>query len=172
MSLIQTADASLRSCLLLVYSVSGQNKERKVFNVLPSLFSDRFWVTCTVLWSFTCRKFSTGNKILTVLKNSSVLCLVAQLCPTLCDPMGCSPPGSSVHGILRARILEWVAMPSSMGSSQPRNQNLGLLHCRWILYCLSHEGSPRTLVWVTYPFSSKSSWPRNWTGVSCIAGDR
>ena len=41
-----------------------------------------------------------------------------QSCPTLCDPMDCSPPGSPVHGILRARILEWVAMPSSRGSSQ------------------------------------------------------
>ena len=38
--------------------------------------------------------------------------LVTQLCPTLCDPMGCSPPGSSVHDILQARILEWVAIPS------------------------------------------------------------
>ena len=44
-----------------------------------------------------------------------------QLCPTLCNPMDCSPPGSSVHGILQARILEWVAMPSSRGSSQPRD---------------------------------------------------
>ena len=49
--------------------------------------------------------------------------LVAQSCPTLCDPMDCSPPGSSVHGILQARILEWVAMPSSRGSSWPRNWN-------------------------------------------------
>ena len=40
-----------------------------------------------------------------------------QSCPTLWDPMDCSPPGSSVHGILQARILEWVAMPSSRGSS-------------------------------------------------------
>ena len=48
--------------------------------------------------------------------------LVAQLCPTLCDPMGCSPPGSSVHGILQAGILEWVVMPSSKGSSQSRDQ--------------------------------------------------
>ena len=40
-----------------------------------------------------------------------------QLCPTLYDPMDCSPPGSSVHGILQARILEWVAMPSSRRSS-------------------------------------------------------
>ena len=44
-----------------------------------------------------------------------------QSCSTLCDPMDCSPPGSSVHGILQARILEWVAMPSSRGSSWPRN---------------------------------------------------
>ena len=40
-----------------------------------------------------------------------------QSCPTLCDPMDCGPPGSSVHGILQVRILEWVAMPSSRGSS-------------------------------------------------------
>ena len=40
--------------------------------------------------------------------------------PTLCDPMDCSPPGSSVHGILQSRILEWVVMLSSRGSSQPR----------------------------------------------------
>ena len=52
----------------------------------------------------------------------SVLCLVAQSCPTLCDPMDCSLPGSSVHGILQARILERVAMPSSRRSSQPWDQ--------------------------------------------------
>ena len=54
-----------------------------------------------------------------------VLCVCAKLlhsCPMLGDPMDCSPPGSSVHGILQARILEWVAMPSSRGSLQPRNQ--------------------------------------------------
>ena len=49
------------------------------------------------------------------------VCSVAQSCPTLCDPRDCSPPGSSVHGLLQARILEWVAMPSSRGSSQPRD---------------------------------------------------
>ena len=42
-------------------------------------------------------------------------------CPTLCDPMDCSLPGSSVHEILQARILEWVAMPSSRGSSLPKD---------------------------------------------------
>ena len=48
--------------------------------------------------------------------------LVTQSCLTLCDPMDCSPPGSSVHGILQARILEWVAFPFSRGSSQPRDE--------------------------------------------------
>ena len=48
-------------------------------------------------------------------------CSVLQLCLTLCDPMDRNPPGSFVHGILQARILEWVAMPSSRRSSQSRD---------------------------------------------------
>ena len=55
----------------------------------------------------------------------TVLCLVAQSCLILCDPMDRGAwwaTGSSVHGILQARILEWVVMPSSRGSSQPRDQ--------------------------------------------------
>ena len=40
--------------------------------------------------------------------------LVTQSCPTLCDPMDCNPPGSSIHGILQARMLEWVAIPSQL----------------------------------------------------------
>ena len=51
-----------------------------------------------------------------------------------------------------------------------QGSNPGLLHCRRILYQLSHKGSPRILEWVAYPFSSASSWPRNWTMVSCITG--
>ena len=49
--------------------------------------------------------------------------------------------------------------------------NLGLPHCRWFLYQLSHQGSPRILEWVAYPFSSGSSWTRNRTRVSCITGE-
>ena len=48
--------------------------------------------------------------------------LVAQSCSTLCNPMDCSLPGSAVHGILQARILEWVVVPFSRGSSQSRDQ--------------------------------------------------
>ena len=49
-------------------------------------------------------------------------CEVTQLCPTLCYPMNCNLPGSFVHGILQARVLEWVAISFSRGSSQPRDQ--------------------------------------------------
>ena len=67
----------------------------------------------------------------------------SQSCPTL-RPMGCSPPGSSVHGISQARILEWVAMSSSKGSSWPRDRNCILcVFCigRRILLPLSYLGS-------------------------------
>ena len=98
---------------------------------------------------------------------------VAQSRPTLWGPMY-----YTVHGVLQARILEWVAFPSSRGSPQPRDwtqvscivgrfflqENPGLPHCR------SHKGSPRILEWVAYPFSSRSSGPRNQTRVSSIAG--
>ena len=50
-------------------------------------------------------------------KNLCVRANLLQSCPTLCDPMDCSPPDSSIHGILQARKLRWVAMPSSRGSS-------------------------------------------------------
>ena len=59
----------------------------------------------------------------------------------LCNPMDCSLPGSSVRGIFQARVLEWVAISFSRGSSQPRESNLGLPHCRKMLYHLSHQGS-------------------------------
>ena len=63
----------------------------------------------------------------------------------LCNLMGCSPPGSCVPGILQAKILELVAMPSSRGSSQPRDQTLILyISCigRQVLYHQHHQGSP------------------------------
>ena len=78
---------------------------------------------------------------------------VAQSCLTLWDPTECSPPGSSVQGIFPARILEWVAISSSRGSSQPRGQTRvsciasGLLHRRQILYLwTTREGHCTTYV--------------------------
>ena len=93
--------------------------------------------------------------------------IVSQLCLTLCNTTDCSLAGSSIHGILQARILEWVAMPSSRGSLQAKDQ---IQVCKQILYHLSHQGSPRILEWVVYPFSRGSSRPRNQTGVSSTAG--
>ena len=62
-------------------------------------------------------------------------CLVATPCLTLCYPMNCGPPGPSVHGISQARILEWVAICFSMGSSRPRDETLVFCIGRSILYC-------------------------------------
>ena len=68
--------------------------------------------------------------------------LVTQLRLTLCNPMDCSLSGVSVHGIFQARILEWGAVPLLQGIFLTQGLNLGLLHCRRVLYCLSHQGSP------------------------------
>ena len=56
------------------------------------------------------------------------VCSVVQSCPTLCDPMDCSLLGSSVHGIFLARILEWISISFSRGSSRPRDQTHIFLH--------------------------------------------
>ena len=56
-----------------------------------------------------------------IVNTENLLCLVTQSYPTLCDPMDCSPAGSSVHGIFQARVLEWVAIAFTRGSSPPRD---------------------------------------------------
>ena len=63
------------------------------------------------------------------------VCLVAQSCLTLCNPMDCSPSGSTVHGISQARILEWVAIPFSRGSSPPGDQpRVSYVSCSRVLH--------------------------------------
>ena len=69
----------------------------------------------------------------------------AQLCPNLGDPMDCSPPASSIHGIFQARILEWVAISYSRASAQPRDPTcVSCVSCigRWISLPLYHVGRP------------------------------
>ena len=76
----------------------------------PNITNYREMQIKTIRYHFTAvRKWSEWNK-------------VAQSCPTLCNPMDCSIPGSSIHGILQARILEWVAIFFSRGSSWPRDR--------------------------------------------------
>ena len=70
--------------------------------------------------------------------------LITQLCPTPCNPTDSSPTGSSVHGILQARIVEWVVISYSRGSSRPRDRTqVSCIFCigRHILYMLNHLGS-------------------------------
>ena len=99
-----------------------------------------------------------------------VLCLVTQSCPTLCDPMDCRPPGSSVRRDSPGKKTGVVCHALLQGVFPTQGSNPDLTRCRWILYRLSHQESPRRREWVAYPFSRGSSCPRNQTRVSCIAG--
>ena len=81
---------------------------------------------------------------------------VTQSCLTLCNPIDYSLPGSSVHGIFQAGILEWVAVPFFRRSSPPRvKARSPTLHVDSLL--LSHQRSPRMLEWVAYLFSRGTS---------------
>ena len=117
---------------------------------------------------------------------------VAQLCLTLCYPVD-----YTVHGILQARILEWVTFPFSRGSSQPRGWtqvshiagrfftsslsllqrifltqelNQGLLHCRWIFYQLNYEGRGLFFLRSTAYFIYKSCWICDLEGLDVLFG--
>ena len=99
----------------------------------------------------------------------AVLCLVAQSCPTL-RLHGLSPPGYSVHGDSPGKNTGVGCLALLQRIFPTQESNSGLLHCRWVLYCLKHQGSPRILELVAYSFSKGTSQSRNWTRVSCIAG--
>ena len=100
----------------------------------------------------------------------AVLCLVTQSCPTFCNPMDCSPPGSSVHGDSPGKNTGVGCHFLVQGIFPTQGSKPGVPHCRRILYHLSHKGSPRILEWLAYPFYRGSSQPRNWTVVSYVAG--
>ena len=101
----------------------------------------------------------------------SVLCLATEhLVVLICDSKHNSPPGSSVHGVSPSKNIGVDCQALLQGISPTQGLNPGLLHCRWILYWLSHQGSPRILEWKAYPFSRGSFQPRNQTRVSRIAG--
>ena len=95
---------------------------------------------------------------------------VVRSCLTLCNLMGCSLPGSFVHGDFPGKNTRLACHFLFQGIVPTQGLNPGLLHCRQILYNLSHQESPRILEWVSYPFSSRSSSPRNRTRVSRTAG--
>ena len=92
-----------------------------------------------ISWSWESRSTLAGSGSGSCTERNKVKVWVAQSCPTLWDLMDCSQSGSSVHGIPQARILEWVPIPFSRGIFPTQGLNPGLLHCRRILYHLSHQ---------------------------------
>ena len=83
---------------------------------------NRTWVSCIGgrrfnLWAIREAQFQVYIKV-----NQLYICMKVKSSLTLCNPMDCSPPGSSVHGIFQTRVLEWVAISFSRGSSQPRDR--------------------------------------------------
>ena len=83
-------------------------------------------------------------------------CVHVQSCPNLCDPMDYSLPGSSVHGIFQVRILQWVAISSSRGSSQSRDQNC--VSCIADALPLSQQGSPIDTNILRWLFLKRDKW--------------
>ena len=97
------------------------------------------------------------------------LCLVAQPCPTLCDPMDCSLPGSSIHGDSPGKNIGMGCRVLLQRIFPTQGSNPGLLHCRWILYHLSHQRSPEKtsldiwfLVHEVGPQCSDDAFPQDW----------
>ena len=104
---------------------------------------------------FTCTIFSRFHLC------CAVQCLVTQSCPTLCNPMDCSPAGSSVQGDSPGKNTGMSCHALLQEIFPAQGSNPGLPHCRQILYYLSHQGSSRILEWVAYPFYRGTSQPRN-----------
>ena len=140
---------------------------------------------------YKCTETSQSYVIALLFENAAtvnrVLCSVPQSCPTLCDPMDCNPPGSSVHGDSPGKNTGVFFNAFLQGNFPTQGSNPGLPHCRQNLYCLSHQGSKvkvaqscvtlcdpldcivhgilqaRIMEWIAFPFSRRSFQPRDWT---------
>ena len=110
-----------QSKLLLSFLMARAHHFRLLFHIFGALF------------------LKTGNK------KKQVYVLCAQLCPTVCHSMDCSPPGSSVHGIFQARILELVAISFSRGSSRLRDLFISCIGKGILYHCLTGEAPPSTV---------------------------
>ena len=107
--------------------------------------------------------FQRVHSNLILVLDTTCWCLVAKSYLTLCDSMNRSPPGSSVHGISHERMLGWVAISSSRGSSQPRDQTCISCIVRWVPYCWATGGrllatTTHINIWFSFPFWSQEIW--------------
>ena len=115
-----------------VVSLEAQTVKREWFSLILNSKIKLIWLglkfttyskrCCSVATNKACQRKKCSLKIKFSIGFIELCVLVTQLCLTLCHPRDCSLPGSSVHGILQARILEWVAISFSRGSSQPRDK--------------------------------------------------
>ena len=97
------------------------------------------WATCT--WCLLMPSLPTWVKSHTRHLHLMTESEVTQSCPPLCDPMVCSLPGSHVHGIFQARVLDWIAISFPRGSSRPRDRSWVSCIANRCFYCLSHQRS-------------------------------
>ena len=117
-------------------------KKRKKKKAQENIWTSVFVIFYMLFHSLATSALSSGTMCVCMHAKS------LQSCSALCDPMNCSLPGSSVHGILQARIVEWVAMPSFRESSQGSNPSLlCLLHCQVGSLSLMPLESPWRYIW-------------------------
>ena len=123
-----------------------------------------FFILLLIFWTRQDRQLELPeeNFIWAVTAGFSLLLCVCACCLSLCGPTDCSPPGFSVHGILQARILEWVAIFFSRGSSWPKDQNwvLSLLHWQADSLPLSPPRKPTVSCHIGVKWSHSNEWDR------------
>ena len=132
-----TTDEYMKTCVLhSLFNILSSTRNGNLLKLMPNLAAWSLKPNENIWYGWNGN--STWDPVFVC------VCLVTQLCLTLCDPMDCRPPGSSVHGDSpgkKARVgchafLQWI-FPT-------QGSNPGLPHCRGILYRLSHQGSPRS----------------------------
>ena len=125
----------------LLWPMHSFGKTLLAFDLLHFVLQDQtcllFQVSLDFLLLHSSPLWWKGHLFLCLSSRRSYVCEFAQSCPTLCNSMDCSLPGSSIHGIFQARVLEWVAISFSRGSSLPRDQTwvsriVGRLFTVWV----------------------------------------
>ena len=141
----------INSCSTWAYLLCGTwDLSRSGIDPVSPALAGRFFTTeppgkpflsILILWDLSNHSVGNLESLMKFPFKSMCVCVhvCPQPCPTLCEPLICSPPGFFVHGILQARILEWVAIPFSKGSSRPRDRT-----------CVSWIGRQVPYHWVTW----------------------
>ena len=128
------------------------------------------WVTNNLLWHQPESKGNIWLKYLTWLNWVILISTFEKIKWKSLSPVRLFVTPWTIQSVEFSRPEYWSSLSLLQGMFPPQRSNPGLLHCRRILYQLSHKGSQRILDWIAYPFSSIPSQPRNRTRVSCIVG--